>query len=217
MGIFWEVAHVQKKRSCWWFDYNGDRSPLLIKDIEVIKMIGITHLECWMEVTHILRWSKCLNPGDSDCFRDVSPEKSGCGSESVSWLCQFLVGSLDQVRLWPNSLQQVRMYLLGREMCFAITWAVWAKISSRKCHSDGVFHQKAPIYWNSECVAIRADFSEWEKNIYVQEYTFIGKEKFPECQKHNEIFGAFGLPQLSILEMLVNSYIEEEEKMPWKL
>lgn len=56
------------------------------------------------------------------------------------------------------------------------------------------------------------------KKIYVQVYIFIGKEKIPECQKHNEIFGAFGLPQLSILEMLVNSYIEEEEEeMPWKL
>lgn len=52
------------------------------------------------------------------------------------------------------------------------------------------------------------------KNIYVQEYTFIGKEKFLECQKHNEIFEAFSLPQFSILEMLVNSYIEEEEEMP---
>ena len=49
------------------------------------------------------------------------------------------------------------------------------------------------------------------KKIYVQEYTFVGKEKFPDCQNHDEIFEAFSLQQLSILEMLVNSYVEEEE------
>lgn len=46
----------------------------------------------------------------------------------------------------------------------------------------------------------------------MQEYTFVGKEKLPDCQNHDEIFVAFSLQQLSLLEMLVNSYIEEEKK-----
>lgn len=50
--------------------------------------------------------------------------------------------------------------------------------------------------------------------MYVQEYTFVGKEKFPDCQNHDEIFVAFSLQQLSILEMLVNSYTKEEKKKP---
>lgn len=60
-------------------------------------------------------------------------------------------------------------------------------------------------------MAIRADFSDGKKKI-VQEYTFVGKENFLDCQNHNEISVAFSLQQLSILEMLVNSYIEEEKK-----
>jgi len=48
------------------------------------------------------------------------------------------------------------------------------------------------------------------KKIYAQEYTFVGKEKFPDCQKHDEIFGAFSLQQVSIPEMLVNSQVEED-------
>lgn len=50
--------------------------------------------------------------------------------------------------------------------------------------------------------------------MYVQEYTFVGKEKFPDCQNQDEIFVAFSLQQLSILEMLVNSYKKEEKKKP---
>lgn len=49
------------------------------------------------------------------------------------------------------------------------------------------------------------------KEIYPQEYTFAGKVKFPDCQKHGEIFGAFILQQLFILEMLVNPCVEKEE------
>lgn len=50
----------------------------------------------------------------------------------------------------------------------------------------------------------------------MQEHTFVGKEKFLDCQNHSEIFVAFSLQQLSILEMLFNSYIEEEEKKALK-
>lgn len=48
--------------------------------------------------------------------------------------------------------------------------------------------------------------------MYAQEYTFIGKEKFPDCQNQDEIFVAFSLQQLSILEMLVNSHTKEGKK-----
>lgn len=48
----------------------------------------------------------------------------------------------------------------------------------------------------------------------MQDHMFVRKEKFLDCQNHNEISVAFSLQQLSILEILVNSYIEEEEKKP---
>lgn len=50
-----------------------------------------------------------------------------------------------------------------------------------------------------------------KKNISAQVY-ICRERKVPRLTKHDEIPGAFSSQQLSILEMLVNSYVEEEEQ-----
>lgn len=50
-----------------------------------------------------------------------------------------------------------------------------------------------------------------EKNISAQVY-ICRERKVPRLTKHDELPGAFSLQQHSILEMLVNSYVEEEEQ-----
>lgn len=50
-----------------------------------------------------------------------------------------------------------------------------------------------------------------KKNMSAQVY-ICRERKVPRLAKHDEIPGAFSSQQLSILEMLVNSYVEEEEQ-----
>lgn len=104
----------------------------------------------------------------------------------------------------PRSGQAVRYFGPGQKLPAWDRSTLCNNLSSlssyliKKCHSNGVFHWKGPVYRNPECVAIRTDFIDGGKKM-VQEHTFVRKEKFLDCQNHDEIFGAFSVQQLSIL------------------
>lgn len=114
-----------------------------------------------VEVKHIPRG---LKPWSLQLLPWYVTRTSGHGSARVSSLPWLQVDSLGQVKQWDTTLHQVRSYLLGIKVHFAITWAVWANIWSRSATAM-VFSAGKLRFIEIQCVAIRADFSDGKRNL----------------------------------------------------